>query len=701
MLLDLIRAVAAAALVTVLPGWFWARCMCAAADGWERITYSMALSMALVPAAALVPVRLLDTGVTLAVAVSSALVVFFAGLLAYLRFGPAKGSYEPRPFHLSPPGTPVLLVLVPAFGLALWTGLVIVPGQRYALPGTPLAAVALLVLAAGIVYLVVVLRKPAPPEPPLEEASLGAGSSLGIRLLLPAVLLLVLLRGYSGPVVHDWPFIRGVDHYSHAVMADLMMSRGEIAPYLIYPPGFHTLTAMVSRLSGLDPLSVFPVLGPALLLLPALACYTLARQLWGWSYGVAAALFAGVLGGGTYYYFNDAMYPNLVTSQFLLVVTICALVGVYDAPSPRRGLALALVGSSVVLFHPVASMYEAALLVVVAYVLPYLLVYERVKGLVLLSSLALLGLLSVAYAWDAYDLPHTIAGLMGASRASSTDTAVGMAVGTQVPYPLDSLVMDMVKQPIAWLGLLGALLVLTELLGKQTGMPRVLAYVTLLPWTLLMYFGSRAPETGFPQRFGRDVGIPLAILAALAFVTILRSLGLSKKPQSAFVASLAVLLVGSLVGFGALQSLEWASKPSVQVTITPGISEAGEWLEEHNSGGNIVVSPEANQVPSRMMLAMGHYSALQSFEPGQISNPRDLPPTGPKPAWDALWVVKHPDNQRTDHILKTYDVRYVVLYKSMPDRPTHGYWKLFEDRPDLYRTTFENSDVLIVARRNT
>ena len=139
------------------------------------------------------------------------------------------------------------------------------------------------------------------------------------------------------------------------------------------------------------------MLGPALLLLPALACYTLARQLWGWSYGVAAALFAGVLGGGTYYYFNDAMYPNLVTSQFLLVVTICALVGVYDAPSPRRGLALALVGSSVVLFHPVASMYEAALLVVVAYVLPYLLVYERVKGLVLLSSLALLGLLSVAY----------------------------------------------------------------------------------------------------------------------------------------------------------------------------------------------------------------------------------------------------------------------------------------------------------------
>ena len=201
----------------------------------------------------------------------------------------------------------------------------------------------------------------------------------------PLLLLLVLFRGYAGPVLHDWPFIRGVDHYSHAVMANLMMSRGEIEPYLIYPPGFHTLTAMVSRLSGLDPLEIFPVLAPALLLLPALACYALARRLWGWPYGVAAAFFAGVLHGGTYYYFNDAMYPNLVTSQFLLVVAVAALVALYETPSPRRGLALALVGSAVVLFHPVASMYEAALLVLVAaYVLPYLLAHERAKGLAVL-----------------------------------------------------------------------------------------------------------------------------------------------------------------------------------------------------------------------------------------------------------------------------------------------------------------------------
>jgi hypothetical protein len=149
-----------------------------------------------------------------------------------------------------------------------------------------------------------------------------------------------------------------------------------------------------------------------------------------------------------------------------------------------------------------------------------------------------------------------------------------------------------------------------------------------------------------------------------------------------------------------VQSLNSAGVASVQMTMTPRIAAAGEWLEEHNTGGNIIVSPHANQVPSRMMLAMGHFPALQSFVPYQVSHPRDLPPSGPKPLWDVLWVVTHPDNRRTDHVLRSYDIRYIVLYKNMPDRETLDYWKLFEARQDLYRTAFENDDVLIVTRRD-
>jgi hypothetical protein len=369
----------------------------------------------------------------------------------------------------------------------------------------------------------------------------------------------------------------------------------------------------------------------------------------------------------------------------------------------RTGLLLAILGSSTVLYHQVSCLYLAMLLAVVGILfLPYLLVRDRRKGVALLCSLALLGILSVIYAWDTYDLPQAIAGLLGRSGSSTTGTAVNMVIGTQSPYPLFFLAGDMVSQPVAWLGLLGALLVVGDLVRRRASIPQTLAYLTVLFWVLLLFVGSRLWLTGFPQRFGRDLGVPLAVLAAFAFVAILRSLpGSRRQAATVFVASLAVLMAGTLVGIRAVSSLQSASGPSIQMTITPEISAAGEWLRDHNSGGNVMISPHINQVPSRMMLAMGGYSALQSFDVWQIDHPRDLPPTGPEPPRDLLWVVKHPKGERTDQLLQKHDVRYVVLYKNMPDRATIDYWKSFKARPNLYQTVFENGDVLIVARRES
>ncbi len=717
---DIIRVLLAAFLVGVVPGWFWALCLLPTADRAERLAYSVALSIALVPTVALTLARLLGGGVTFPVAVLSPLVALGMGFAAYLRFGFAKGSDEPLATPSVSPGALALIPVILGFALVLgsdlkyfrqfwlagscwgWLSDTCVrsgAAQRFMLP------VALLLLTSGIVHLFASRRQREPQiQPPESERPRRRGSQAIVvarRLLLPAVLLLVLSRGYLGPALHDWPFIRGLDLYSHAVMSERMLTVGQIEPYLIYPPGFHTLIAVISHLSGLMPLEVFPVLAPVLVLLPALACYSLARRLWGWHYGVAAALFSGLLGGGTYYYYNDAMYPNLLASQFLMVLSVAALVGLYSWPSWRGGLLLALLGSSVVLYHQVATLYEAVLLGLVgALFLPYLLIRKRREGLVLLSSLALLGFLSVLYAWDTYDLAQAVGGLLGGSKASTTSNAVNMAVGTQAPYDIDYLIGAIVSQPVAWLGLLGVVLLMAEL-RRWTSAPQVLAHITLLLWVLLLFVGSYTPLTGFPQRFGRDLGIPLAIFAAFALVMILRSLPEQSKPAAVLVGTLAVALAASLIGLRAAQSFEQAAGPSPHLVITPQIAAGGEWLREHNHGGNIMVSPQGSQLQSRMMLAMGGYYALQSFELQQILNPRDLPPTGPKPPLNVLRVMVRPAAENTQGLLRKHDVRYIVLYKDMPHRPTVDYWESFKALPDLYRPVFENEDILIVAPRKT
>jgi hypothetical protein len=683
---DLLQALPAAFLIGVMPGWFWTRCLLASGDRAEQLAYTVALSLTLVPTVALAQTYLFTTGVTFAVTVVSVALVFLAGLAAYLLFGPAKGPEEPLSLPPSPPGLPTLAPLAAALALALVMFLGIAPGEWLMIP------IAVLVLAAGVAYWSTLKGRDAHPA--------GLGRSIpaaGRYALLSLVLLLVLARGYLGPIVNGWSYPRGVDRYEHAVMAGMMMREGSSESFMLYPPGFHLLTAMISRLSGFGPLEVFPILAPTLPLMCALACYALAKRLWGWEYGVAAALTSGLLLGGTYLHFEEARYPNFIGEYFLIVLAVAALVGMYASSSSRAGLLLALLGSSTVLYHQIAGYSLAVLLGLVCVLfLPYVLLRDRRKGVYLALSLALLGLLSVVYAWDTYDLPSLVAGMLGGSETGRGGEAVAMAIGTK-PANGPGHFLTTMSHPVLWLGLLGMPLMLAGTKSARRT-PDILARLTLLMWTLLLFFGSLTSYSGFPDRFERDLGVPLALLAALALVTVLRWSPRSDGRIVFAAALLAIALSVTLVGAQSVQSLEQAAGPSTRPKDRPPPAEvvaAGAWLKQHNDGGSIVATPYLEHVPSRAMLAMGGYTRMQSYDAARIRRARDLPPFGAPPLWDALWVLEHPAGERTAQLLEKNDVRYIVFHKRYPWID----WRPFVLQRGLYRTAYENDSVIIFAPR--
>jgi hypothetical protein len=254
------------------------------------------------------------------------------------------------------------------------------------------------------------------------------------------------------------------------------------------------------------------------------------------------------------------------------------------------------------------------------------------------------------------------------------------------------------SHPVLWLGLLGLWLMPAG--GKNAkGTPDILARLTLLVWTLLLFFGSLTSYSGFPDRFERDLGVPLALLAALTLVTLVR-LSPREGGRSAFVvALLAVTLSLTLVGAQSVLSLEEAAGPSTRPKDRPAPAEvvaAGAWLKQHNDGGSIVATPYLDHVPSRAMLAMGGYTRMQSYDAARIRRARDLPPFGAPPLWDALWVLEHPASERTAELLEKNDVRYIVLHKRYPRID----WRPFALQRSLYRTVYETDSVIIFAPRH-
>ena len=676
---NLVRALLGALAAGVLPGYFWAG-FARRSDGLaERLAYSAALSMALVPAVALFLARILGAGVTLPVALVAIGAVAGSGALARGLRGPGGAPADPalpRPSGIRD-GRVLVLVLL-ALGAALAT--------RVGLPAPTWLLIT--ILAALAVSGLLALRDWAP------DGDQGPVTRRWVRApAITAVLLLTALLAYSGVVRHDWPYLRGEDMFSHAVMTEQMLAHGEYSSYLVYPPGFSTLSAVICRLTGLQPLSLFPVLAPALLLLTTIGSYALVTRLWGWKYGLAGAALSGLVLVGPYAAFGGGLYPDLVTAFFLMVMAVAGLITLYQSPSVRSGLLVAVVGASVVLYHTVGSLYLVLLLAAVALVcLPYLLLRGGKEGRTLARSitlaLAALGALSVGYAWYVYDLGRFF------STGTTARATVLLDVGSQPALRVGDL-SSWVGAPIIWLGVFGfaALAVAIRRLERPG---QVLAALTVLLWCALMYLGSRTAADGFPQRFERDVGAPLTVLAAFGLGLIMQSVLRIRAGRR----SVAVLAATAVTGLAAVQfgnNVVTDGKPSREV-LTRLEAAAGRWLREHNTGGTIISTPDLHRgITNRAVLAMGGYTGLQSYPLRRIEHPRSLPTAGRAPLLQSREVLLHPATCRAAGIIARAGVRFIFLYKLGNEADFRG----FRTDPAEYRRVFDNSQIVIYAPRRT
>lgn len=694
MLLDLLRALCAAAAAIVLPGYFWAGLLRPASGLGERLGYSCALSLSTVPVVALLLAGLSRSGITLWIAITSASLVLISGAIALTWLGPAPGSSGPvMPVPRAITDPRALVLLLAAFLAALVSVLFsTIPAWLI------LLTLLLLVLAAWVGG-----QQGEGGGPALDQAVAGQDESSGEtqrspgrlrEVLLAVVLVATAARAYAPVVRFDWPSIRGLDHFSHAVMAEQMMSHGSYRSYLVYPPGFSTVSAVLARLSGLPPLVLYAVIAPALLVLSALAAYVLATRLWGWGYGIGAAALTGLVLVGAYGSFADGRYPDLTSAYFLITMGIAAMLALYAAPSARSAALAAVLGAAPVLYHSVATLYEALFVLLAAAIsLPYLLyLRRRQEARMVAAGLAGLIVLATGYGWYTYGVGWPIV------RNSASSTAVSLVLGSQ-PASRAGHVIFALGAPILWLGVLG-LALLAVLLRYERRPGPVLGAVTLIAWCLVMYAGSRTAADGFPQRFERDLGAPLSVAAALAAGLLLKSAWVAYRRVSVPRVSAALCLsaaVPAVLAVGVITTRQLHSEGRPAKLLRPGAVAAGAWLRAHNSGGTIVSTPMNQGITERSVLAMGGYTGLMYYRLGAARDARSLPTAGVQPLLDSQNILEHPVSCAAAAAITRDDIRFVVLYRNNDhDADLAG----FEADPDRYRRVFEDRVVVIYAPRS-
>jgi len=349
-----------------------------------------------------------------------------------------------------------------------------------------------------------------------------------------------------------------------------------------------------------------------------------------------------------------------------------------------------VVAASPVLYHSVATLYAAVLLALVAVIgLPYLIHGgHRRETRALLLGLAGTAVLAVCYAIYVYNP----GGILGGR--SSTGGAVSVALGSQAPATQAALLKEL-GPPIVWFGLLGlaALAVSLRYLRRPA---HVLTVATVVGWCVLMYLGSRTSLDGFPQRFERDLGAPLSVVAAFGVGVVIRSVplrGAATRTVPMLAATIACI-VAAVMLLAQVVHVVHASDRSAGELLSHRVAVAGQWLARHNTGGTIITTPYMNRgISNRAMLALGGYTGLQAYPPYRIAHPRSLPTAGKGPLLDSQAVLLHPQSCQAANILVRQDVRYVVLYKSGNGADLAG----FAADPAHYQQVFQNPAVIIYA----
>lgn len=478
------------------------------------------------------------------------------------------------------------------------------------------------------------------------------GHAVAPGTVLRAVgVVLAVARGYTGPAFHEWPSVRGLDQYVHAAITQLTLDTGSGAAFDLYPPGFHTLTALISRLTTLSPTEVYAAVGPSTVLVSALGCYVVARRAFGASYGIAALLIAAAVATTPYRYFNDGGYVSLVAAGLLLPTALSALIRVMRRPSLLHGAVLAILLAGVVYYHTITTV-EAALVVgvVVALALPVLLATNRRAAGMVLASIVAAAVVSVAIAWNVYDIPTV---LWGAEDGRVVEGARS-AIGSQNPLRLTTF-WPYTSRPLAYLTGIGLVALLFSVFRLPRG--RRIPVLAAVVWLAVLFALSRTSSSGFPLRAARDVAFPMAVLGAVAVVAMVRSARFLGLGTTAAALATAVILMPA-----AATSLETAFGPSRLAPVTPAWEQAGSWLRDHRQGGTIVTEP----YPNHALLAMSGYSGLRASAPAELDDPRSAGIKDRDERLDVAWLYEHPNGARTRSILRRRDVRYLVFLRERP-----------------------------------
>lgn len=323
-------------------------------------------------------------------------------------------------------------------------------------------------------------------------------------LLVLAAVAWRTIYAYWTPLVNKYVVPPGDDPAFHvAKISDLLAGHWQILANG-YPLGWHLMTAVIAKLFSWDALTAVRLIGPLLLVLPVpILIFVGARLFNRLSAGIFAAVIWTFLALAPIRAYGDGNYPNLLAGSVLVPLALLALALLSQRSTWHRLILLSVSFGSIALVHHLSLIY------VLCGAIP-LFLWWSVKTLrtphVPRARLVLAGSVVILAALAAVSWPYYKPLLLPFIEILRSQGSLAATFGS-ISAPITWGKLLEVHNPLlVALGLAGLFLVLISPLHKSVK-------ILFAGWVGLLWLLSATSIFGLPERFVRELAIPLSLTA--------------------------------------------------------------------------------------------------------------------------------------------------------------------------------------------
>jgi len=397
---------------------------------------------------------------------------------------------------------------------------------------------------------------------------------------------------YFGYVFYHYLVPPGYDVIPHSETIKSLLDKNIWANFVGYPKLFHYIIFYLSQIFHKDSFYILTYWTPVLIIIPSIAMYFLLRQIFNAKTAIITTAFLLFTENYPLYGFVDGNYPNILGYGFFAIFCLAFFIRfIINKKLLDLSFFIIFYALTALTHHlSFAELTSIILFSTISLFIYFLFQKTTINKKLIMRVVFLLIILVLIFL-----LANRMYGTLFITYTNGLITGDSVIKDTHLSRAVDYFRYPDIVGPIIWYGgLMGLLYLISSFNNSKESKP---IKIIIFAWISILFTLSKLPQSGLPERFAREIALPLTVCFAYLINSITHSLERHNNRISSIISygfvGFVIILNSSLFNPVLLDSLPNSFSNMVWYRQVDQVKT--DYIHAHYSKDNpIIINPYAN-----------------------------------------------------------------------------------------------------------